>query len=100
MRAILAVLLLVSPVLAQNPPTDASLAPGCGAMDASFEVKTERAAPLVAQPDTGKALVYFVEDDSEFGSKPKPTPRAGIDGRWVGAMHGDSYFSTAVDPGE
>jgi hypothetical protein len=48
----------------------------------------------------GKALVYFVEDDSQFGSIPKPTTRAGVDGRWVGATHGNSYLFISVDPGE
>lgn len=100
MKAILAVLLLASPVLARNTPADTPEAPGCGAIDSSFEVKTERADLRTAQPDAGKALVFFVEDDSDFGSKPKPTTRAGVDGSWVGATHGNSYFSVSVDPGE
>jgi hypothetical protein len=47
--------------------------------------------PVVAkppsQPESGKALVYFIEDDSTFNSSPKPTTRAGIDGNWVGVTH-------------
>jgi hypothetical protein len=69
-------------------------------MDSSFVVKTERGDLPAAQPDVGKALVFFVEDDSDFGSKPKPTTRAGVDGSWMGATHGNSYFYISVDPGE
>jgi len=44
-------------------------------------------------------MVYFVEDDTEFESTPKPTTRIGVDGTWVGASHGNSYFSFAVAAG-
>jgi hypothetical protein len=63
-------------------------------------VKTDDNKHPAGQPDAGKALVYFIEDDSDFGSFPKPTTRAGVDGSWVGATHGDSYFFFSVDPGE
>ena len=46
------------------------------------------------------AVVYFIENDAEFTSTPKPTTRMGIDGRWVGATHGNSYLFMTVDPGE
>jgi len=41
-----------------------------------------------------------VEDDDSYEAHPKPTIRLGVDGSWVGANHGDSYFYIAVDPGE
>jgi hypothetical protein len=96
MRALLAFFLLTTPVFAQ----DAAIAPSCGPDNAKFEVKTESRQHPFDQPVAGKALVYFVEDDSEFGSTPKPTIRVGLDGAWVGATHGDSYFYFTVDPGE
>jgi hypothetical protein len=74
-------------------------APGCGAPNIKFKVTTEKGHPRSAQPDAGKALVYFIEDDSDFESFPKPTTRIGVDGEWVGAMHGNSYFYFSVDPG-
>jgi hypothetical protein len=92
------VLLLASMAFAQNKPT--VMPPSCGAADAKFEVKTDSAQNSPAQPDAGKALVYFVEDDSGFGSMPKPTTREGLDGAWVGATHGNSFFYLSVDPGE
>ena len=61
-------------------------------------MKTDKGQHPV-QPDSGKALVYFIEDDSNFSSFPKPTTRAGLDGKWVGATHGNSYFYFFVDPG-
>jgi hypothetical protein len=44
-------------------------------------------------------LVYFIENDSQFDSFPSPTTRIGIDGEWVGATHGNSYFYSSVLPG-
>ena len=74
--------------------------PACGAAGAKFEVKTDGERHPVTEPEIGKALVYFLEDDSEFGSVPKPTTMASVDGTLVGATHGNSYFYFSVDPGE
>jgi hypothetical protein len=74
-------------------------APGCGPDTAKFAVETDAGA-TVAKPEPGKALIYFIEDDSKFGSFPKPTTRMGVDGKWVGATHGNSYMAFSVDPGE
>jgi hypothetical protein len=75
-------------------------APGCGPEKEKFEVKTEKHVAPAVEADARKAMVYFIEDDKQFLSVPKPTVRAGIDGAWVGATHGTSYFSVAVEPGE
>jgi hypothetical protein len=74
-------------------------APGCGVDSAKFAVDTDTGAEAT-KPEPGKALVYFIEDDSNFGSFPKPTTRMGVDGKWVGATHGNSYMAFVVDPGE
>ena len=74
-------------------------APGCGEDAAKFAVDND-AGQAAAKAEPGKALVYFIEDDSNFGSFPKPTTRMGVDGKWVGATHGNSYMAFAVDPGE
>jgi hypothetical protein len=78
----------------------AALPPVCGASGAKFEVKTDSERHPVAEPQAGKALVYFLEDDSQFGSIPKPTTLASLDSRWIGATHGNSYFYFSVDPEE
>jgi hypothetical protein len=62
-------------------------------------VKIDKSPPALLQPPSEQAMVYLVEDDTEFESTPKPTTRIGVDGTWVGANHGNSYFSLAVAPG-
>src|SRR5579862_2157911 len=94
--ALVSVLLFVSPAFAQNP----QIAPACGSDDVKYDVSTKKVATHAAQPPQGKALVYFIEDDNDFGSVPKPTTRFGLNGQWLGATHGNSYFSVTVDPGE
>jgi len=73
-------------------------APGCGDPNAKFEVKTNKEHHPV-QPEAGKALLYFIEDDSNWEMNPRPTTRMGVDGEWMGANHGNSYFFISVDPG-
>jgi hypothetical protein len=92
--SLLTILLLATSTFAQDSPG----APGCGNPNAKFDVKTGSGQPS-AQPDAGKALVYFIEDDSNFRSTPKPTTRMGVDGEWVGATHGSSFFYVSVSPG-
>ena len=97
MNFLLATFLLTSLAFAQS---DGSLgAPGCGPPNAKFEVRTEDGQQRAAQPEAGKALVYFIQDDSDFNSRPRPTTRMGIDGSWVGATQSNSYFYVSVDPG-
>jgi len=97
-RTILAAIVLAIfafPVLAQDPPPAPSMRGGCGPSEAYFDVKTDRKQHPVAPTDSGKALVYIFED-IERG----PTMRVGLDGAWVGANKGKSYFFFSVDPGE
>lgn len=82
------------------PSTLSAQAPGCGTDDLKFEVSTVKPRQAIGQPEAGKALVVFVQDDDKFNSKPRPTTRFGLDGTWIGATTGNSYFSIAVDPGE
>src|SRR5271170_7582277 len=59
---LLAPLLLTSLAFAQGQPAASTRAPGCGALDTRFDVKTDK-DPHSAQPEAGKALVYFIQDD-------------------------------------
>jgi len=70
----------------------ANLPAACGSTDFRFEVKQDKTKHELVQPEPGKALVYFFQDTG-------PSV-IGIDGAWVGANEGHSYFSVAVDPGE
>lgn len=105
MKATVAVLffssfILTATALAQNPSMGTAVAPGCGITDIKFDVKTDKSQHPVVQPQSGKAVVYFVEDDTQFQSKPTPLTRIGLDGTWVGANHGNSYFYLSISPGE
>jgi hypothetical protein len=68
----------------------------CGNMWVQFAVKKKH-APDAARAKAGKALVYFVERD--VGTMLGSLDRVGMDGKWVGATHGISYFSFYTDPG-
>lgn len=87
------VLLLTSLVSAQDRD-----APACGQPGVKFSVTTEK-GPHPNEPEAGKALIYFIQDDSDFSKLPRPTTRMGIDGKWVGATHSNSYSYFSVDPG-
>jgi uncharacterized protein DUF2846 len=102
MKFLLIALLLASPAFAQDKPvpTFPATAPGCGSFRVKFVVKREKGQHPLADPASGKALVYFIQDDSQYqATPPAPTIRAGLDGTWVGATHGSSYFYVSVDPG-
>jgi hypothetical protein len=94
MKALLVFLALASPVFAQTPAATPSNG-GCGANGTYFDVTTVKNVHAVMQPESGKALLYVIED-IERG----PTMRVGIDGAWIGANKGKSYLAVSVDPGE
>ncbi len=53
--------------------------------------------------EEGKAQLYFIHDSGLFVTnalRAYPTTKYGIDGSWVGAAHGDSWFVVSVTPGE
>ncbi len=95
---VISLALLPLTVMAQDNSAATAGSPGCGDDAIKFSVKTDK-AQHPSQPQAGKALVYFIEDDSNFNSIPKPTTRAGLDGKWMGATHGNSYLSFSVGPG-
>ena len=68
-----------------------------------FDVTTDKKQhpEAKAKAEAGKAAVYVFEDERRepnelFGLV---TTRIGVDGQWVGANHGKSYFFFSVDPG-
>lgn len=103
MKIVLAILPALLPAIgiAQDRPVASATAPGCGADNVKFDVKTDRSQqhPL-SKPEPGKALVYFLQNDTYFLSRPRPTTRFGVDGNWVGATQSNAYFYVSVDPGE
>jgi hypothetical protein len=98
MKTIAVSILLVvfaAAVLAQDPTATVSTRGGCGPSEAQFDVKTDKKQHPVAPADMSKALIYIFED-IERG----PTMRVGLDGVWIGANKGKSYFYFSVDPGD
>jgi hypothetical protein len=82
-------------VFAQDPAPAVSSRGGCGPTETQFDVKTNNKQHPVAPADAGKAIVYVFED-MEHG----PTMRVGLDGSWIGANKGKSYFYFSVEPGD
>jgi hypothetical protein len=98
--AFLVLLAFANSSFAQSGPTATAAAAGCGAETTKFDVQSTNTQHPFAKPGPGKALVYFLQDDTYFESRPRPTTRFGIDGAWVGATQSNAYFYFAVDPGE
>jgi len=80
----------------------AILADACGDDKTIFDVKTEKDQPPPAPPDTGSAQIVFIEEFDHgpgFCVECDVTTRIGVDGNWVGANRGNSYFAYTVTPG-
>lgn len=94
--------LLLSAVLACacQAWADTVLPDSCGDDKIKFDVKTDTAPSLPATPEEGKAQIVFVENENQMiGPFMHATVRFGMDGAWVGADNGNSYFALTVDPG-
>ena len=102
MKTLLTLVLLTtcSAAVAQTPPVDQATAPGCGKVEIKFDVKTDASQHPFPKPDPGKALIFVLQDDTNFLSRPRPTTRFSLDGTWMGATHSSSYFYITIDPGE
>ncbi len=98
MKAALIALLFAASTFAQTPQVVGPAA--CGAGDVNFDVKLDKTQHTLAQPEAGKALIYFILDAGTPYTLGYPTIKLGIDGAWVGANKKSSYFSVSVAPGE
>ena len=98
MRMFVIAVLLTAPAFAQTAP--APLTSACGPKNVSFKVSLNESQHDVATPEPGKALVYFIHDAGTNWTVRYPTVKVAVDGTWVGANHGNSYFSASVEPGE
>ena len=100
MRTLLVILLFAAPAFAQGNQAPESPAPCSNLPHTSFNVKTDPTQLTLPQPEADKALVYFLQDDSDWVASPRPTTRFAVDGTWLGATHSNSYFYAYVAPGE
>jgi len=101
MKPAIFVVLLCAPLLAtMQAPAKTILPDSCGDDSVKFDVKTEKDQPAPALPAEGKALIVFVGTVPYESALAKfPAIRFGVNGTWVGANKGNSYFTLPVDPG-
>jgi hypothetical protein len=72
----------------------------CGEDNVKFKVTVEKGMLEIPPPEAGKASFVFIENLNKHGViGSAATTRFGVDGAWVGADKGDSYFVVEVDPG-
>jgi hypothetical protein len=77
----------------------ATLPDSCGDDKIKFDVKTGEDTPPPA-PAEGKAQIFFIENEnSKLSLFSDVTVRFGMDGAWVGADYGNSYFALTLEPG-
>jgi hypothetical protein len=81
-------------VLAAQARAKTILPDACGDDSVKFNVKTEKNQLPPTPPPAGKAQIVFVSDAKGWSA------RYGMDGAWVGANDGNSYFAVTVDPGQ
>jgi hypothetical protein len=96
-QTIFGLLVLSSALIAFPASAQQNSAPAnaCDDPAARFDVKPSTAANP-SQPEAGKALVFFIEKDL---TSTTPSTLVGVDGRWIGATHGNTYFVFSIDPG-
>ncbi|MFZ3215624.1 MAG: DUF2846 domain-containing protein [Candidatus Acidiferrales bacterium] len=100
MKALLAVLLLAAPALGQDQAAAAMAAAGCGPHETEFSVKTSKKQRPLPQAQPGKAVVAVLAEFPKLCVGGCITSRVAVDGTWMGANKGRSYFFFAVAPGE
>ena len=78
-----------------------ALPDSCGKQDVKFKVVTTQTDSPLPSLDAGKAQIVFLETEQTDGiALSGVETRPGIDGAWIGATKGNSYFAVAVSTGE
>jgi hypothetical protein len=104
MKSLLVIALLTASAFAQDVAAIATAESACGPKEVQFDVQTDKSQHPAPKPEAGKALVYVVEDQRSdlrrcLGNCGHITNLA-MDGKWMGANRGSSYFFFSVEPGE
>jgi hypothetical protein len=99
MKSVLVLMLVAASAFAQQKSVSIPGA-ACGPRNTNFDVKRDESQHTLAQPEAGKARVYFVQDIGEVNCLGGVTTKIALDGAWVGADQHNSYFSVSVEPGE
>lgn len=82
-----------------NQARGAALPDACGNDHVKFDVTTQAGQPALPPPAAGKAQVVMIETSDYVSPGSRATARIGMDGAWVGADKGNSYFTFEVTPG-
>ena len=100
MKPMLSVFFLCASFACAGQVWATTLPDSCGDDKVKFDVKTEEGQLAPAGPAEGKAQIVFIENENGMiGTFMYATVRFGMDGAWVGANNGNSYFAFTVDPG-
>jgi hypothetical protein len=88
-------------VLAPAAQSRAATLPGsCGKDSVKFDVAAKKSKSKLPSPAAGKAQIILLENENQMiGPFMHATVRFGMDGAWVGADNGNSYFVLEVTPG-
>lgn len=99
MRTALILFLLVLPAWTQENAGTSAPSPACGPNNVKFDVTLDKSQHAVAQPEPGKARVYFIQDrgPESFGIGGAVEAMIGLDGVWVGTNRNNSCFSVSVE---
>jgi hypothetical protein len=84
-------------------PAKTVLPEACGDPKVKFDVSTEMVKSHPLSVGAATALVVFIETAEDINISCilcNPTTRVGVDGAWVGANKGTSYFTYPISPGE
>jgi hypothetical protein len=104
MKSLFVFVLLAASAFAQDATAIAAAEAACGPKETQFDFQPDKGQHPVSKPEAGRALVYVVEDQRStlipcLGNCGHIT-KLGMDGTWMGANRGSSYFFFSVEPGE
>ena len=100
MKVLLAALLLSCLAFAQDQTAISAAEAACGPKTTKFEVTPDTTQHPTPTADSGKALVYVVQDFGQYQCQGCVISKVGLDGEWAGANKGNSYIFFTVEPGE
>jgi len=99
-RLALVLILLAVSACAQDQSAIAAAQAACGPKNLKFDAKQDHTQHPTPEPERDKALVYVVQELGELKCGGCALTRLGLDGNWVGANQGSSYFFFWTEPGE
>ena len=100
MKAILVVILLAVSAFAQDQTATTAAESACGPKNVKFDAREDAGQHPVPEHEPDKALIFVVQDIGEIKCSDCALTRVGLDGTWVGANQGSSYFFFSTTPGE